>query len=307
MDILVAGGTGFIGTALCEALVDRGHDVTALARDPTDAELPPAVDRVEGDVTKGKTLDEPLTGIDTVVNLVALSPLRIPSGGERMHDRIHRRGTRNLVKRSEDASVQRFVQMSALGADPNAPTKYLQAKGQAENAVRDGEFEWTIFRPSVVFGDGGEFVSFTRRLTPPVVAPLPGGGQTKFQPIWVGDLVDMIAEATTNDDHTGEVYEIGGPNVLSLAKIAKMVRRARGQRTRIIPVPMGLAKAGLSVMGIVPGFPFGRDQYRSLTIDNVVKDNDVTAFDREPTELRTLADYLGVSSPDREDPDTADA
>lgn len=307
MNILVAGGTGFIGGVLCETLAEQDHDVTALARDPTDADLPPSVNRAEGDVTQPNTLDEALTDIDTVVNLVALSPLRIPSDGERMHDRIHRRGTRNLIKRAETAGVTRFVQMSALGADPNAPTRYLQAKGQAENAVRDGEFEWTILRPSVVFGDGGEFVSFTRRLTPPVLAPLPGGGKTKFQPIWVGDLVKMLAAMAIEDGHAGETYELGGPEVRSLAEIARMVRRAKGQRTRIIPVPMALAKVGLRIMGIVPGFPFGRDQYRSLQMDNVVRSNDIEAFGYTPDELRTLADYLGVSPPPENEAGTASA
>jgi uncharacterized protein YbjT (DUF2867 family) len=295
MQVLVIGGTGYIGSALTRALYERDLDVTVFARSPDETSLPSEVDRVAGDVRSELDLAEAMADVDVAVNLVALSPLRIPKGGEEMHDAVHRQGTANVVAAAEDSDVDRLVQMSALGADPDAPTHALRAKGRAEEIVAESSLPATVFRPSVIFGEGGEFVSFTRKLTPPFLAPLPGGGKTKFQPIWLGDFVPMMADAVEDDDHAGATYDIGGPEVLTLAEVAKLSRQALGQSTTIIPVPMPLAGVGLSIMGAVPGFPFGADQYRSLQMDNVTEHNDVSAFGVSEAELKTLREYLGLA------------
>jgi len=297
MKLLVAGGTGFIGSYLCRALAEDGHAVTALSRSPE--ETPEGVTGVSGDVTDYGSIDSAVEGHDAVVNLVALSPLFEPEGGNRMHDRIHRGGTENLVRAAEDGGVERFVQLSALGADPNGDTAYIRAKGEAETIVRESGLDWTIFRPSVVFGEGGEFVSFTKRLkgmfAPGVpLYPLPGGGKTRFQPIHVEDLVPMIAAAVTGEEHAGETYEIGGPEVLTLRQVTDLVYEAEKKGVTILPLPMPLAKVGLSVLGAVPGFPMGPDQYRSLKFDNTTADNDVAAFGVDAAELTTLGEHLGV-------------
>ncbi|MFB6129125.1 MAG: complex I NDUFA9 subunit family protein [Halorhabdus sp.] len=288
MNVLVTGGDGFVGRHLCAELAERGHDVTALSRDPDPTVLPDGVDTVAGDVTDRASIEPAVEGVDVLVNLVALSPLFIPKGGNEMHERIHLGGTETLVAAAEDEGVERFVQMSALGADPDGPTHYIRAKGRAEEVVRESELEWVIVRPSVIFGDGGEFVGFTKKLTPPLVAPLPGGGKTRFQPIWVEDLAPMLADCVADDDRAGEVYELGGPQQLTLKQIAKLVR----ERVAVVPVPMALAGVGLSVAGAVPGFPMGKDQYRSLRFDNTTDDNDVRAFGTEPDVLYTLGEYL---------------
>jgi NADH dehydrogenase len=216
-----------------------------------------------------------------------------------MHDRVHRAGTENLVRAAEEADADRFLQMSALGADPDGDTAYIRSKGQAEAIVRDSDLEWTVFRPSVVFGDGGEFVSFTKRLkgmfAPGVpLYPLPGGGKTRFQPIHVEDLVPMLAAALESDDHVGAVYEVGGPETLTLREVTDLVYEAERKGVTIVPLPMPLARLGLSVLGAVPGFPMGSDQYRSLKFDNTTADNDVGAFGVDASEMTTLAAYLGV-------------
>lgn len=285
MKVLVTGGTGFIGRHLCADLDNRGHDVTALARSLDASGLPAGVSVEQGDVTDRGSLD--FSGQDVVVNLVALSPLFEPKG-DKTHESVHLDGTKNVVSASEDAGVSRLVQMSALGADPDGPTAYIRAKGNAEDVVRNSTLDWVIFRPSVVFGDGGEFVSFTKKLTPPGVAPMPGGGKTRFQPIWVEDLAPVLADAVEGDS-TNEVYEIGGPEVLTLAEVAKLTR---GGNVTIIPVPMALAKVGMTVAGPVPFVPFGPDQARSLEFDNTTRDNDIGAFGVEEGDLLTLSAYL---------------
>jgi NADH dehydrogenase len=300
MDVLVVGGTGFIGTHLCGELVERGHDVTALSRNPEGEGLPERVETAMGDVTSYDSIRGAFEGKDAAVNLVALSPLFKPKGGNSKHFEVHRDGTANVVQACEDEGVPRLTHMSALDADPNGDTAYLRSKGEAENIVTDSDLDWTVFRPSVVFGEGGEFVSFTKKLkglfAPGVpVYPLPGGGKTRFQPIWVGDLVPMLADSLEAEEHVGKTYEIGGPEVLTLAEVARLSFEAEGKDISIVGLPMALAGVGLSVAGKVPGFPMGADQYRSLKMDNTTADNDVAAFGVETAELRTLGAYLGVA------------
>ena len=294
MQVLVAGGDGFIGRPLCAELAERGHDVTAMSRSAPEEPLPDGVSHATGDVTDYESIEPVVDGHDAVVNLVALSPLFSPRGGEEQHFSIHLEGTRYLVAAAEETGADRFLQQSALGADPQGPTNYIRAKGQAEKVVRDSSLDWTITRPSVVFGDGGEFVKFTKLLAPPYVTPLPGGGKTRFQPIHVDDLVPMLADALEEEEHVGETYDIGGPEKLTMAEVARLGHRTDGRGVNVLPIPMPIAKIGLSVLDYVPGFPFGSDQFRSLRMDNTVDDNDVSAFGVVESDLTTLAAYLDI-------------
>jgi uncharacterized protein YbjT (DUF2867 family) len=294
MDVLVTGGDGFIGRYLCDELAERGHSVTALSRDPDSSVFSEDVETAMGDVTAYDSIENVFEDRDAVVNLVALSPLFQPPDGT-SHEGVHLRGTENAVRAAEEYGVSRFVQMSALGADPDGTTAYIRAKGRAEEVVRNSSLDWTIFRPSVVFGDGGEFISFTKQVTPPYLAPLPRGGRTQFQPIWVGDLVSMLASGVEDGDHTGEIYEVGGPAVLMLADVAKLAYRAEGKSVSVVPVPMELTKLGMAAIDPVPFIPFGSDQARSLEMDNTLDTNDIAAFGRGESDLRTLAEHLGVS------------
>jgi len=302
MKVLVTGGTGFIGRHLCAELDERGHDVTALSRSPEDDVVPDGVETVVGDATAYDSIEGAFEGQDAVVQLVSLSPLWQPNGGDDRHFEVHLGGTENCVASAEEHGVDRFLQMSGRGADPNGTTAYIRSKGQAEAVVRQSDLDWTIFRPSVVFGEGGEFVSFTKRLkgmfAPKLpIYPLPGGGKTtSFMPIWVGDLVPMLADALEGDEHVGATYDVAGPEVLSLREITNLVYEAEGKSVSIVPIPMALAGVGLKTMGMMPGFPMGGDQYRSLQFDNTIADNDVSAFGVDPDDLRTVGAYLGVES-----------
>jgi NADH dehydrogenase len=325
MNVLVVGGTGFVGTHLCRELAERGHHVTALSRSPDEADIHPKVDPVAGDATAYDSIEGAFEGQDAVVFLVALSPLFKPKGGYERHYDVHLGGTENTVRAAEEHGVEKYVQMSALGANPNADTAYIRSKGEADRVVRDSDLDWTIFQPSVVFGEGDEFVGFTKRLAPPYFTPLPGGGKSKFQPVWVGDLVEMLAmavegtvpeeetdeeddedaptpairrvggtEPESTDPHVGQVYEIGGPDVWTLAEVARLAHAADGKPVNVYSIPMSLAGIGLKLLGNVPGAPMGGDQYRSLQFDNVTEDNAVDVFGFEASDLTTLPEYLGV-------------
>lgn len=295
MDIIVTGGTGFVGSALCTELDERGHDVTALSRSPDRGDLPESISLAEGDVRDVESLREHFEGMDAVVNLVALAPMFKPDGGDDMHFRVHLDGTKNVIEAAEAREVPYLLQMSALGADPDGETAYIRSKGEAEKLVRDSELAWTIFQPSVIFGDGSEFQAFTKMLTTPYVTALPGGGKTRFQPVYIGDIIPMMADAVEDEDHWGETYEIVGPQVLTLAEVAKLLYRAEGKSLTVLPVPMALSRIGLALADPVPFVPFGTDQYRSLQFDNTRETSDVDAFGRSASDLTTFAAYLDVS------------
>ena len=314
MDVLVTGGTGFVGSYLCDELVARGHDVTALGRNPRAAEFDRDVATARGDVTDYESIEPHFEGVDCVVQLVALSPLFKPDGGDEMHFSVHRDGTENAVDAAEEHDVERFVQLSALGADPDGATAYIRAKGEAENVVEASSLDSVVYRPSVVFGDGGEFVPFTRKLATPYLTPLPGGGETRFQPVYVEELARMVADGVegtvtgpnadaesdgdadeSGDPHVGNTYEIGGPEELTLAEVAELAWAAKRKPVSVVPVPMPLADVGLSLLDAVPGAPMGSDQYRSLQFDNTTAANALDAFGWQGSDLTTLQAYLGVS------------
>jgi len=295
MVIEVTGGTGFIGSHLCNELADRDHDVVAVSRNPEEGTVPVRAEiaRAGGDVTDPTTLD--FSDADTVVHLVALSPLKKPRG--KTHHEVTAEGTANVIQACERDGVERLVHVSALGADPDGLTAYIRAKGKSEDEVCDSSLDWTIFRPSVVFGNGGEFVSFTETLTTPYVTGLPGGGKNSFQPIYVEDLVSMISDSIGENENEciGETYEVGGPEVLTLAEMAKMVYRKEDKPLRVLPVPMPLAKVGLTLAEAFPFVPFGSDQYRSLKMENVVKGtNEIDEFGVSEEKLITFGEFLGT-------------
>ena len=309
MQVLVAGGTGFVGSHLCRELNRRGHSVVAMSSSP-DATAPDGVDTAVGDVTAYDSVAGHVADADAVVNLVSPSPLLKPDGGDEMYEKVHLGGTRNLLRAAEESGVERFVQMSGLGVDPDGPTHYLRAKGRADVAVRESDLDHVIVQPSIVFGEGAEILTFPKKLKRMVapgvpVYPFPGGGRTPFQPIWVEDLVPMMADCVEDEERGGETYQFGGPEVLTLAEITRKVYAAEGKSVRILPLPMPLAKVGLTALGAV-GFPMDADQYRSLKVDNTVDHNDVGAFGASESDLTTFDEFLGLV-PRRDAGDPADA
>ena len=293
MNVLVTGGDGFVGSYLCDELASRGHDVTALSRDPDPSKFAEGVATAMGDVTAYDSIEGAFEGQDVVVNLVSLSPLYQHRGTS--NQEVHLGGTKNVVRAAEDHGVGKIVQMSGLGVDQDIDTDFIRAKRRAERVVRDSDLAWVIFRPSIIFGDGEEFVPFTKLVTTPYVTGLPGGGKTPFQVIWIGDLSPMLADAVEDDKHDGHVYEIGGPELLTLADATRLIYRAEGKSVSVLPVPMAMAKLGLTVAGPLPFVPLGPEQARSLEVDNSVSNNDIDAFGVTESDLKTFGEYLNVT------------
>lgn len=285
MKALVAGGSGFVGQVLCRILVKRGWDVTVASRRPTESELPPGVDTVAVDVTRSD-LAPAVSDQDVVVNLFALPSHVRPRN--QTHEAVHFEGTRSLLTASEQTGVDRFVQMSALGVESDVSTAYLDAKRGAERLVRSSSLDWVIYRPSVAFGDGCRIIPFIERVIPPYVAPLPGGGTMRIQPIWIEDLAPMLADGAEDSRHVGRTYEIGGPESLTFAEVLDLIC----DRHVVVPLPMPLAATAFAIAGYLPFVPFDLDQYRVFRLDNTTADNDVTAFGASEADLLTLGEYL---------------
>jgi NADH dehydrogenase len=234
-----------------------------------------------------------MAGMEAVVHLVALSPLYQPTGGEGQHDTVTAQGTRNVVEAAEAADVDRLIYQSALGADESSEMAYLRAKGHAEAAVRDADLEWTIVRPSIIYGEEGEFLDFMELVTTPFVTALPGGGRTmSFQPIWIEEFTPLLADCIVEESHVGQRYEIGGAQQLTLADVTEAIYRARGQSVMIVPVPVALAQLGLTLADPLPFVPMGRGQAQAFRYENVTEENAVDAFGIEADDLTRLEAYL---------------
>lgn len=297
MNILVTGGDGFVGRHLCSSFAERGHDLTVLSRTPDASVLPDGTETVAGDVRSYDSIEPAFAGHDVVVHLVALSPLFQPPAGT-SHEEVHVDGTRNVVAAAMEHGVSKLVQMSSVGTKPDGATGYVRAKGQAEWVVLTADIDSVIIRPNIMFGDEDQFTNFIDRTTLPYVAALPSGGQTPFQPLWVGDTAAMAADAAVADRHRNEIYELAGPEELTVAEITTRIYQARGQPVTILPLPMRLVDVGLRAITPISSIPFGADQARLLRLDLTSDRNDLAAFDYSVDDLTTLEAYLQESNTD---------
>ena len=301
MKILVTGGTGFVGTHLVNALARRGHDVAVLARHPDRARnrYNRPVERVRGDVLDGPSLVAALSGRDAVIHLVGI----IHEQGAQTFDRMHRQAPENVVAAAREAGVRRFLHMSAMGASEDAPSEYSRTKAAGERAVAQSDLDWTVFRPSIVFGPGDGFVSLLAPIVRknPLFIPVIGRGETRFQPVSVYDVARVFTDALEKPETIGKTFEVGGPDVFTLNEIYREIATVVGKRRKPLlhlPLWWGRLLARLfesfARRGWIDHPPLTRDQLKSLSRDNV---GDVTetvnVFNGEWRELRPgLREYL---------------
>jgi uncharacterized protein YbjT (DUF2867 family) len=274
--ILVTGATGFIGPKVVRALRDAGHDVRALVRDRRSGSNVAALgaELFEGDVTDAASLRIAAQGCDTVVHLVA-----IITGSAADFERVMVQGTRNLLAAANEAGVQRFVHMSALGVSEQTKhlTSYFDAKWKMERDVEASGIDYVIFRPSFVFGrDGGVLPTFVRLVRFAPVTPIVGPGNQRIQPIWVEDVAAYFARAVDLPEATNRIFEIGGPDVVTWNEFWDRARAALGVRRRpTVHLPFGLMRAQATLTERLPGAPVTRDQLTMLEAgDNVVSNDD---------------------------------
>ena len=242
MKALVTGGAGVVGRALCRELLDRGVDVRVLTL-PGDAlakSLPPEVEVFYGDVTDAGSVASALEGVDTVFHLAAILLSTVPGAFEK----INAGGTRNVVACCKAAGVRRLLYVSSISVTYPVLTPYGQSKFAGETAVKDSGLDWTIVRPTLVIGDGGgvEFNMFARYVTRFPVYFMPGGGQSKKRPVRSVDLVKGIAAAGLADAAVGKTYALAGPEVMTMAEMARRVLTSRGCHHLMLPLPWWISR-----------------------------------------------------------------
>lgn len=293
-NILVLGGTGFVGSHLCNVLNGAGFSVVAASLDPENQVFPldEGIKKEKINILDSENLD--FESYDTVINLVGLSPLREPSGVS--YREIHVEGVENVVEEFNSSSADFLVHMSALGANKSGETDYIRTKGEGEDLVRDTVENYVVLRPSVLFGEGGEFIKSIQdvsKKTP--VFPLPMRGETKFQPVYIGDLTHAIKNIVEHkDSNIGNIFEFGGPEVLSFRDVTeKVFMHNRKSQPVFIPIPRFATFTGLAVSEVLPLTPVGLDQYNSLKMDNVLTgENGFAKLGFEIDELTSLDSYL---------------
>lgn len=269
LKLVILGGTGFVGRHLVARLAADGHAVTLLSRNlASHAErlLPPDVVLREVDVYDPTVLQRAFAGSDAVINLVGILNERGDNG--RGFRRAHVELTKLVIASMQLAGCRRLLQMSSLNAG-RGQSHYLKSRGEAEAAVKASGLAWTIFEPSVIFGHGdGLFCRFAALLKLAPVLPL-ARAQCKFAPVYIGDVVEAFVRCLGKRRSHGEIYELYGPEVYTLAEIVRMTAQARGLRRLVLPLPDALGRLQAFACDFVPGKPFSSDNFRSLLTDSV--------------------------------------
>ena len=294
MKVAIIGGTGFVGGYLVDALLDAGHEPHVLVRPGSEGKLLRASECkvTPGDVGSPDAVDAVMTGCEAVIYNVGI--LReVPSEGITF-EALQYRGAETTAEAAKRAGIRRFLLMSANGID-SAETRYQTTKLRAEAMIRDSGLDYTIFRPSVIFGDPRGTMEFATQLYEEMVRmPLPAvgfhtglspaRGEVLMSPVHVRDVADAFVNALADDTTIGRSYVLGGPEVVSWPEMLRRIAAAVGKKKLILPMPIGFMKLGATLLDWLPFFPVTRDQLTMLADGNTAEPDDVAALiKRAPT------------------------
>lgn len=280
--VTVFGGSGFLGRHVVRALAERGWRIRVASRRPDLAIHVQTTGRVgqvnavQANLRHPASVAAALRDSDAVVNLVGI----LAESGRQNFEAVHTFGTRAVATAAKDAGIDNLVHVSAIGADPDSEAMYARSKGRAEAIVRETVPSAIILRPSILFGPEDDF--FNRfaamaRIAP--VLPLMGGGHTRFQPAYVGDVAEAVARAVSGEAKAGETYELGGPSVRTFRELMEYVCSVTGRKRPLVSVPFGAARFPARLTEIADSLLLGafpkmlvmtRDQLKMLETDNVV-------------------------------------
>lgn len=275
---MITGASGFVGTSVVAAALERGWRVSALLRSPRAGAVDSRVAVTAGDLSDAAAVRRAADGCDAVIHLVGIIAER-PAAGVTFQ-RVHVEGTRAAVEAARSAGARRFVHMSALGTRADAVSEYHKTKWQSEEIVRTSELNWTIFRPSMIHGPRGEFMRQTaawarKKAMPFVAMPYFGrgalgmGGAGLLQPVYVEDVARAFVDALDRAAAIGKTYALGGPDRFTWPQFYEVVARAVvGKRRATLPIPAWYARM---LTRVVPAalLPFNRDQVIMSQEDNV--------------------------------------
>jgi len=301
-NVLVLGGSGFVGRHLCEHLNRAGIRATVPTRRLNNAQavqMLPLVQPLEADVHDAATLAQLLPGHDAVVNLIA-----VLHGSRARFEQVHVELPRRLAAAMQASGVRRLVHVSALGASASGPSDYQRSKAAGEAVLQAAGLELTILRPSVIFGAEDRFLNLfasLQKLFP--LMPL-AGSQARLQPVWVGDVARALLHCLLHPATSGQIIECAGPETFSLADLVRLAGRLSGHPRPVLPLPRALGYAQALLMQLLPGEPLlSADNLRSLEVDNVASGQlpDLRALGIEPQALEPLAarylDQAGRADP----------
>lgn len=286
--IVVFGGSGFIGRSLAVQLTQIEAKVLIPTRRL--GSVKPSLRALPGIECRGADVHDPaelaqlVAGRDVVINLVG-----ILQGSPADFQHAHVELTRKIIAACQQAGIRRYLHMSALGADPAGPSHYQRSKAAAEALVRDSQLDWTIYRPSVVFGAEDQFLNmFARMLRFLPMLPL-ARAQTRFQPVWVDDVARAYVAGVQRSDLIGQTLSLVGPKVYTLAELVRLAGKYAGVARPVIPLPDWAARLQTSMMSVLPHPPMTRDNLDSLTVDNVDPAGFPALLGWEPTALENIA------------------
>lgn len=285
MIVFIAGGSGFVGGHLRRVLLSRGHRIRLLVhRHSTGQE--PGVEQVEGDVTRIESFLPHVAGCDAVINLVGI--IREFPGRGITFERLHVEATRTMLEAAREGGVRRYLQMSSLGTRPDAVSPYHRTKFRAEELVRASALDWTIFRPSIIFGPKDAFVNQLAgyiRSYPAV--PVIGDGSYLLQPIAADDVARCFADTLAMPETVGKTFELCGPDRLSYNDLLDTIGRVLG-KSRVVKIrnPLSLMKMVVPLLQRFSSFPITMDQITMLTEGNVCDGSWRETFRFEPVRFR---------------------
>ncbi len=295
MRVFVTGGSGFVGRELIRQLLAKGYHVRALARSSDRFKDFPQIETVIGDTTMPKTLKNKMTDCDAVIHLVGIIR-EIPAKGVTF-EHLHTQSTAHVITAAGEQGIKRYLQMSANGTIVNATTKYHKTKWQSEEKVRNSGLDWTIFRPSLIFGPDDAFINMLARMINilPVI-PVFGDGRYALQPVHVRDVAASFVASLDRDDTIGQTYHCCGPETFSYNELLDVIGTALGKRSSVCKLhqPLWLVKPLISAFESFSLFPITSDQLQMLLEGNICTDKKWSkCFDAEMIPLTTaIKEYL---------------
>ena len=275
----VLGGSGFIGRYVVQRLAARGDVVAVGGRHGEDAKFLMTAGLVGQIAAVNVTIDDEqvlpafLAGSDALVNCVGI----LAESGRQTFERVHYLGPARLARLAREAGVEHLVHISAIGADLRSRSAYARSKAQGEAAVRDAFPTATILRPSIVFGPEDQFFNrFAAMAMISPLLPLIGGGRTRFQPVYVGDVADAVLKCLEEPAAAGRTYELGGPKICSFRELVELLLNEIRRKRLLIDVPFGVAEFQARLMSVLPSPALTPDQVELLRSDNVVSSGALT-------------------------------
>ena len=294
--VCVIGGAGFIGRHIVNCLSAQRFHVSVPTRRRERARqliLLPTVDVIDANVHNEAELADMLRGMDAVINLAGVLQ---DASGTRGFDATHVELTRKVIAGCKACGVRRYLHMSALGADVNGLSRYQRTKGAGEALVRASGLDWTIFRPSVVFGGDDKFLNLFASLLAVLPVMFLACPDARFQPVFVEDVAAAFVNSLTDDAAVGQSYDLCGPKVYTLRELVTLVGAVTGRRRPVIGLNDALSWLQAFSLELLPGKLMSRDNYYSMKVDNV--SNEAFPFGIQPAALAAvIPGYLGQAFP----------